>query len=70
MNFYSNVVDHHFVETDGTEGALDNVGDGHDSRHILISNLLAASALTIDGETEVTLVGNHLWLTPARRCNS
>ncbi len=51
----ADVIDEHFVETDGAQGRLDNVGDCDCCRHITVSYVCSALASSLE-ELNVTMM--------------
>ena len=42
----ANVVNHHFIESGGSKGGFDHIGDGLGGENILIADILASYLLT------------------------
>lgn len=48
----TNVINEHFVETDGAQGSFDNVSDCDSCRHVAVSDIFSALASSLE-ELEV-----------------
>ena len=46
----ADVVDQHLVQTDGSEGGLDDVGDGLGSQNVLGSDVTTSSAFPLNAQ--------------------